>query len=358
MIEYDGYVQKIEDTDFVYEVISEKFGNSIELLTKNAIIYGGCIRDILANKEIVEDLCIAVSYNELDSLLHKFRTDTKWLLVPKNNIDGNSIKTTIDFENIDRIASFRTIGDKIIHIVASSSYKKCNLQNSFDVARAVSIACCGVVMLNDGRVLEVVPKAYNDCCNSVLRLNKLSTKVDQSELPKKIKKLVAYGWKSEIEIGKIIAKTKAMNNKKTKNIGGKAKKGVEANNYFNSLLENVYEQSKKLKTKSLSAQNGDINREYYYNGTSSFRNIRNKVSNPYDISKIGLSRSNEERRRRASRKSIKYSTYYATKDLKMPKLTKICSESEEILASSTHNHRLTDIENNAKPIKIKGWTTE
>jgi hypothetical protein len=57
-----------------------------------------------------------------------------------------------------------------------------------------------MVMFRDGRVFEALPGAYDDCKNRLLRINSHSDTMYIEALPDRVEKLVARGWKSEIDV--------------------------------------------------------------------------------------------------------------------------------------------------------------
>jgi hypothetical protein len=201
---------EIAGVDWVTEMISERFDNALELMTPNSIVYGGAVRDCLAEKPLLGDLDIAVSEDEFHELSRNFGINPRWVpvkpeLFPSKQKSGSS-EISRALAPMEAITSFRTINESICQLINSRYEGRDALDDAVYLARNVDIICCGVIMLPDGRVFEVVPFAYDDCKKGVLRLNKYATHRFIDGLPSRVDKLIARGWKNTIDVKKETAK--------------------------------------------------------------------------------------------------------------------------------------------------------
>jgi hypothetical protein len=190
----------------------ERFDNALEFMTPYSIIYGGAVRDCIAKKELVGDLDLAMPPNDFIGISEAFHTNPKW--IPSANLNDKDIKLHIerDYGNVN-VSSFETTGGKIVQLITSKYQDRDPLQSAIYVARMVDIVCCGVIMLCDGRVFEVVPGAHQDCVDGVLRINKNSDTINLDSLRLRVDKLVNRGWKNTIDIRRV---TKEIEDKREK----------------------------------------------------------------------------------------------------------------------------------------------
>ncbi len=229
--ETPGYLKEIEDVGWIQEVIMERFDNALEFMSPNSVIYGGAVRDCLANKELIGDLDFAVTPDDFESISGAFHTNPKW--IPSNPCRGEELKSSdysvdeVDegievaqpilklkvkssgdlaskFSPMSSVSSFETTGGKTVQLITSKYQDRDPLQSAIYVARMVDIVCCGVVMLSDGRVFEAVPGAYQDCIDGVLRINKCSDTIYLDALGFRVEKLIGRGWKNTIDVNKVI----------------------------------------------------------------------------------------------------------------------------------------------------------
>jgi len=232
----EGYLKEVPDVEHVSEVIAEQFDDALEFMTPNTIVYGGAVRDVLADLPLVGDLDLAVAPAELETLRYAFETSAKW-------VDSDMLERTASVPILGKspfglpsmpmagITQFSTINGATVQLIASASFQKGNLEKALYMARQVDIVCCGVVLLSDGRVFEALPGAYEDCRNRVLRINEYSDTIYVDALPSRVEKLVGRGWKSDIDVRSTMAN---LNRKRAK----KAKKSVVSGNADLDLAKN------------------------------------------------------------------------------------------------------------------------
>lgn len=259
----DYYMVEL-DTPWVSETIDEKFDGAPELITDRSVIYGGIIRDILAEMPLVGDLDIATSKFALGEIVKAFNNSSKWLMfdsskpIPKTikplRIDHNNrglpnearliqhakapkkynlshpyytnkINKTNPYGNtpISKVISFRTINDLQVQLMVSKAEIFADNGTDLDLleiamfpARCVDLICCGLVMLRDGRVFEVVKNAYQDCKDKILRINYMDENTDINRLKERIEKLEKRGWKSEVNTRLVIRKINKLKAAKAK----------------------------------------------------------------------------------------------------------------------------------------------
>lgn len=262
----DDYIVEL-DTPWVAETIDEVFDGAPELLSDNAVIFGGAIRDVIANMPLYGDLDIAVTEYEVGRISNTFSDSPKWIkfdssmpkksrvLKPMTNKKSPGPSSTPilksnmtlslrskDYKNvpIKNMISFYTSDNhkaQILIVPYPKKVKDDSILNYLDVsmllARQVDIRCCGVVMTKNGRVYEVVEGAYKDCIDKVLRIHYINADTDLNRLQQRIQKLTERGWKSEInikEVGKKVNKLKAIEAAKEKVRAAKEEKLIALNN--------------------------------------------------------------------------------------------------------------------------------
>jgi len=229
------YKKKIDNSEWVNERISEVFDDATDMMSENAVVFGGVIRDALAGQELNGDIDIAVNMNEYRDLVLRFQKSVKWISHHKSFQKGFQRTTSGAkmggpvkmggsgggpnykkwFPKLNDVASFVHMNGCIAQIVSV------NTEETYSMVRDVDIVCCGVIMSYDGQVFEVVEGAYEDCKAKVLRLNKIKSVVNLSETPNRITKLVARGWKSLVtkkQLDRILAKHKNDTNNKLKEL--------------------------------------------------------------------------------------------------------------------------------------------
>lgn len=81
------YIKEI-DADWLAEVITERFDNALDLMTEHAMVYGGALRDSLAGIPLQGDLDIAVPPEELEEIVERFQSSSKWMVTEK---DGEQV---------------------------------------------------------------------------------------------------------------------------------------------------------------------------------------------------------------------------------------------------------------------------
>jgi hypothetical protein len=216
-----GYLREVPDAEWVGEVIMETFDGVLELMTKNSVVYGGAVRDCLANMPLLGDLDIAISQQEFDELSHALQISSKW--IPKEpepltarrawkkptwSSSGRLLASKSSFAKVgywkttpmSGVSVFVDQSGKEVQLITSSQTTKDIFQDTLYMARVADILCCGVVMTADGRVFEVLRGAEKDCRDHVLRINRDTSTPYIDNLSERIEKLVDRGWTNKIDV--------------------------------------------------------------------------------------------------------------------------------------------------------------
>jgi hypothetical protein len=201
-----GYLIEIENSDWISEVLSERFDNALTLMTKDSIIFGGAIRDCLAGKELLGDLDIVVTPQSYPEIFENFLHNPRWL--PFNNTEVPKAVKQYGKDTpsppFSKILFFKTNNSRVAQIMVADSKGADPMEILMNYVRSVDILCCGVAMTYDGRVFEALPGALEDCRNEVLRVNTFTDGIPFVRLDERVKKLTARGWKNEIDVEKVM----------------------------------------------------------------------------------------------------------------------------------------------------------
>lgn len=185
--------------DKIKKELNDYLNFSSDLIFKktDAIIFGGAIRDIIAEMEIhdIDIMCGPKSCVVLTELLESLGYIKQEGLIPK---DLSSIYSDINI--ISEPITF-TRDKKVIQLIRPrinvGNFKIENYQHVMkDLVKEVDLSCCGIYW--DGEVLhEAVKGAIEDCIYGVFRVN-----IGKMNNPKRLihrkLKLQSRGWK-EVE---------------------------------------------------------------------------------------------------------------------------------------------------------------
>jgi len=199
------------DTPWVIDVLDERFDDAISMLDSYCIIYGGAVRDALADIKIEGDLDILVPEWGIGAIYNNFSTSARWTeCAKKNSGDANSSIGNL----ISKVYTFVNANNVEVQLISPLHLNSATLKDypldvdCISVVKAVDIRCCGVSMDTNGKVFEVVEGAFDDCQKKVLTLNIKGpiTKTKLNHLSSRIKKFETRGWKNNININKITVK--------------------------------------------------------------------------------------------------------------------------------------------------------
>ena len=244
------FLKEIEHTNWVVEVLIERFDQSIfEIMPDSALIYGGAIRDILAEQPLQGDLDIAIPSIRMADVRHKLSDHPKWTEVVKNvkaikteepqnvhpmpvdvpepqnagyypsyDVEITSIPGEIEVNEvpndykkekvIENVRSFVGVNGAEIQLISAKCDNNAPLKNEsyavIELIKKVDMICCGVVMDKRGKVFEALDGAFDDCLNKSLRFNRLIIRTAALDnIEARVKKLEKRGWKSFINLKKI-----------------------------------------------------------------------------------------------------------------------------------------------------------
>lgn len=202
------HLKEIDDVGHVYEGICERFDDALELIGPNTVVYGGAIRDSLADLELLGDLDLAVPPEDFRELRERFLRHARWVPDSEMNMKQLASKYGVSRSRVGSlsdISQFVNSNGSKVQLVVSKMEDVSPLNKALQLSRQVDIVCCAVAMTQDGRVFETIPEAFEDCRARVLRLNKTSSNIFPDTLAERIRKLENRGWKSEIDVAKALA---------------------------------------------------------------------------------------------------------------------------------------------------------
>lgn len=199
---------------WIIETIDELFDDVLcQLDLENSYIYGGAVRDLLANMPLIGDLDIIVENPLFKETFDIFKFSARWSLKDISNsskyglISPPALKKTSS-ENTTKIATFVNKNGIKLQIISPNNNDKeltddipCS-RSVWDVVRYTDIRSSGILITLLGDLYEIVPGAVNDCSNRVLKINPFITKevIKIDNLCKRIDKLTKRGWTNEINL--------------------------------------------------------------------------------------------------------------------------------------------------------------
>lgn len=255
---------EIEDIQHISEILCAHFDGFDALVTANSIIYGGAIRDVLANLPLVGDLDIIVPENEFSRVCNNFLRSPRWLDTERSTTN-NKVKNILyksRYKNmpIKDTKTFKSVDDVFVQIISAKRKFGEDDNPILEVVKKTDIVCCGLIMESSGKIFEVVDGAVQDCRNRILRINKNNIgEVNLNKLKERIIKLESRGWKSEIDLADIEKQQKKLAKKKSKarkqeNVVQESKHSRKINFHIRSETELIIElsdDSRKLLAKCL-----------------------------------------------------------------------------------------------------------
>lgn len=231
-MEYDNGEHYLKEIDHVsiLEYIDEVFDSATSLMTPNSVMYGSTITAVIAGLPIVGDLDIAVSNQEYMQLCQNFSSSVKWIQVEgktiperrapcpgstqrlalpdaKSNAEGKTAaahssphkKGKNPYEQskhlpITKVVAFKTVNDGRVQIMESKAMTGDRLEDALEIVRKVDFTFCGIAIDMYGRMLEVIPLAYDDCKQRVIRIQNYQPRLDPAHLKQRLQKYTKRGW--------------------------------------------------------------------------------------------------------------------------------------------------------------------
>ena len=186
------YTKKV-DIPYAVEIISEIYGDVLPLLNSGSIIYGGIIRDIIADMFPLQgDLDIITPSDNYSPIVEKFSHCNK--IVSSLGLPLSRCGYTRNTP-LRSLRNFKTYDGRSIQVMSAA-------KSVLDVINSTDLVCCGVVMTHEGEVFEVISGAEEECRKRILTINKRG-KIDINITTKRIKKLVGRGWESNVNMSEL-----------------------------------------------------------------------------------------------------------------------------------------------------------
>lgn len=263
MAEYDNGERHLIEIDHVsvLESVDEIFDGATSLMTLNAVMYGSTITALIAGQPVVGDLDIAVSNQEYMKLCQNFASSVKWLQVDGKRIPERQIPSsragkpyanvtaglTSSNKNpykeaqhlpVSKMAAFQALNDARVQIIESKTMSGDRLEDALEIVRKVDFTFCGIAVDCFGRMLEVVPHAYDDCNQRVIRIQKYQSSMDPFRLKKRLRKYTKRGWALTLSIDQAMANLNKAKLEYAKRVGKKPKGRKSAGPAFFELKKN------------------------------------------------------------------------------------------------------------------------
>ena len=187
-----GY-KRLIDMPHAIDIISETYGDVLPLLTDNSYIFGGAIRDVIADMLPLEgDLDIVVDKNDGHELINTFYSCNKIATINRQKA-SNKYPENLPIISVN---NFVTTSGKIVQVIVAEN-------DVLEVPLKVDFTCCGVAMSKTGEVFEIIRGAEKACKQHTLDINKSHKITDVNGFEDRLSKLTNRGWKSKINITKI-----------------------------------------------------------------------------------------------------------------------------------------------------------
>ncbi len=209
-------IPKLQEESFLDEIdipwalacLEERFDDAILILNEGCLIYGGAIRDIIADMPIHGDLDIAIPYNQYQNIMRKFDNSPRWVRKPKaKSLFVSKIQYSEQIRSlIKNMITYNDLSGAEVQLIQSSACRGMGDtkydEGIMNLVHNVDLLCSGIIMDINGKVTEVLPGAVKDCENRELNLNKEIDRklIDVKVLRNRIQKLVKRGWKNNINI--------------------------------------------------------------------------------------------------------------------------------------------------------------
>ena len=184
------------DMPWATEALEAKFDNALQLLTPNCKIFGGALRDLVANLPILGDLDILITSSEFATVRRAFAESPNWIL------DTSKSTETYQFTEFNRlriaaVLNFKNVSNKVVQLIKIHNEDRVMEDDEIILnnIKSVDIRCCGLMLDMNNNLYEVVPGAYQDCKDKELKLNTIvKDKCNQNKIVERINKLVDRGW--------------------------------------------------------------------------------------------------------------------------------------------------------------------
>jgi len=156
------------------------------ILSKDAIIFGGAVRDSIAELEI-HDIDILVLPNSCKTIVNMLKA-LGFKYIDKFNMD---IATMYSGSLINLPLTFYR-NDAFIQLIRPRT-KINNKETLIDIAKNVDLSCCGVFLDSDS-LHETFPKAIEHCQKKIFRVLVQNKLYNAQRCLNRIEKLTQRGW--------------------------------------------------------------------------------------------------------------------------------------------------------------------
>jgi len=187
------------DMSWVTEALEAKFDDALQLLTPDCKIFGGSLRDLVADLPIEGDLDILVPASDFVSVRRNFAESPNWII--DELIDTTSYNFKLDRLRVEKVLNFKNISNKIVQLIKIKNEDRVldDYELILNNIKSVDIRCCGLMLDMDGNLFEIIDGAHQDCKDKALRLNPfVKDKCAKSKVMKRIDKFVTRGWTNYI----------------------------------------------------------------------------------------------------------------------------------------------------------------
>lgn len=219
---YDTGEKYLEEIDHVsiLESVDEVFDGISSMMTENAILYGSTITALLTGLPILGDLDVSASSSEFMTLAQNIASSTKWVQVEGSNIpekhgeNGRRLGLRPSSGNpyadakhlpVNDVVAFEGVNNARIQIVKSRVTSGDPLEDALHVVRKVDFVFCGLAVDKYGRVLEVIPGAYSDNSQRVIRILDYQHRLDATRLRFRFNKYLKRGYSLAVSIDQAMA---------------------------------------------------------------------------------------------------------------------------------------------------------
>lgn len=221
---YDNGERHLEEINHVsiLESVDEVFDSATSLMTLNAVMYGSTITALIAGLPICGDLDIAVSKQEYMRICQSFASSVKWLQtdgkrIPEHSADHGRAFVQAEAPSssnpyaeakhlpVSKTATFESVNQSCVQIVESKVMTGDRLEDALEVVRKVDFTFCGMAVDSFGRMLEVIPHAYDDCLQRVIRIQNYQPEMDFERMDHRLHKYIERGWGLTMSIDQVMS---------------------------------------------------------------------------------------------------------------------------------------------------------
>jgi len=252
MAKYDNGERYLEEINHVsvLESVDEVFDSATSIMTPNAVMYGSTVTALITGLPICADLDIAVSNQEFMTLCKNFASSVKWIQtdgkrIPERKASDFSHKFELPSSGISpatpgqkvknpyaeakhlpisKMVAFEAVNNNRVQIVESKTMTGDRLDDALEVVRKVDFTFCGIAIDRYGRVLEVIPHAYDDCRRRIIRIQNYQPLTDPACMKERLYKYIRRGWGLTMSIDQAMANLDKAKREHAKKLSKKSKR--------------------------------------------------------------------------------------------------------------------------------------